>query len=110
MLFRSKEISLNGFKSAYFSFETDGAFDGNPLKVFVTDNYTGDATTTSWTEITSAVFDTDLSGFKGFVGSGKLSLNNFASKNIRIAFKYTSENGKSTRWEVDNVIVKANKK
>ena len=106
----SKEISLNGFKSAYFSFETDGAFDGNPLKVFVTDNYTGDATTTSWTEITSAVFDTDLSGFKGFVGSGKLSLNNFAGKNIRIAFKYTSENGKSTRWEVDNVIVKANKK
>ena len=55
-------------------------------------------------------FDTDLSGFKGFVGSDKLSLNNFAGKNIRIAFKYTSENGKSTRWEVDNVIVKANKK
>lgn len=102
----SNAISLKGYKDVFFSFETDGRFSGNPLEVYVTDNYTGDVKTTSWTKASNAIFDTDLAGFAGFVSSGKISLANFAGKDIRVAFKYTSVNGSSTTWELDNFEVK----
>ena len=105
----SNAISLTGFKDTFFSFETDGRFSGNPLEVYVTENYTGDVKTTNWVKADNAVFDTDLGGFAGFVSSGKISLANFEGKSIRIAFKYTSVQGASTTWELDNVEVKGYK-
>ena len=104
----SKKVSLSGLKDAYLSFETDGRYNGNPLEVYVTDNYTGSATTTSWTKM-NAVFDQDLAGYAGFVGSGRVNLNTFLNKEIVVAFKYTSVAGASTSWEVDNFTVKGSK-
>lgn len=99
-------VSLSGYKDAFFTFETDGRYEGAPLEVYVTENYTG--TTTNWTKL-NAGLDTDLSNFNGFVGSGRVSLKDYLNKNVTIAFKYTSVSGFSTTWEVDNFTVKGAK-
>ncbi len=105
----SGDISLDGYKNAFFSFETDGRYSGNPLEVYVTDNYTGNPSTTTWTKMNEAIFDTDLNNFSGFVNSGRVSLTNFAGKKVKIGFKYTSTAGFSTTWELDNFAVKGSK-
>ncbi|MEN2433875.1 DUF5689 domain-containing protein [Weeksellaceae bacterium A-14] len=102
----SSPISLAGYSDAFFSFETDGRYSGNPLEVYVTDTYTGDVSTTKWTKYDKAIYDTDMSGYAGFIFSGILSLKDFAGKNIVIAFRYTSVKNASTSWELDNVTVR----
>ncbi|ACU08809.1 hypothetical protein FIC_02376 [Flavobacteriaceae bacterium 3519-10] len=104
----SKKITITGFTDAYVSFETDGRFTGNPLELYVTENYTGTVGTTSWTKLNAAL-DTDLNGFSGFVGSGRVSLKSYLNKEVVFAFKYTSVAGSSTTWEVDNFAVKGSK-
>lgn len=104
----SKKISLAGQKEAFFSFETDARFNGNPLEVYVTDNYTGNVATTTWVKM-NPTLDTDLNAFAGFVGSGRVNLKDFLNKEVVVAFKYTSVVGASTTWEVDNFAVKGSK-
>ena len=102
----SKKITIpSTYKEVFFSFETDGRYSGNPLEVYVTDNYTGSVSTTSWTK-TNPALDTDLASFAGFVNSGKVDVSSFKGKDIVVAFKYTSVSGASTTWEVDNFAVK----
>ena len=105
----SGAISLEGYKSAFFSFQTDGRYSGPSLEVYITDNFTGDINTTNWTKLNDAVFDTDMSSFGGFVDSGRLSLDNYVNKKVYIAFRYTSTTSAASNWEVDNVIVKGSK-
>ncbi|MBU8883603.1 choice-of-anchor J domain-containing protein [Kaistella sp. DKR-2] len=104
----SKKISLAGMQEAYFTFETDGRFSGNPLEVYVSSNFTGVPATTTWVKMNPAL-DSDLGGFSGFVGSGRVNLKDFINKDVVIAFKYTSVAGFSTTWEVDNFTVKGAK-
>lgn len=100
----SKPIAIpTGFSDVSLSFDTDGRFTGNPLEVYVTDNYTGVATTT-WTKL-NPTLDPDTVAFAGFISSGRMSLKNYIGKNVVVAFKYTSVVGASTTWEVDNIAV-----
>jgi hypothetical protein len=103
----SKPITLAGYKNYYLSFETDGraSVPSNPLEVYVTDNYTGNYATTTWTKL-NPILDPDLSKFAPFVSSGKLDISNFAGKNVVVAFKYTSTATASATWELDNVKVR----
>ncbi|MBV2224561.1 MAG: choice-of-anchor J domain-containing protein [Cloacibacterium sp.] len=103
----SKPIALSGYNTYSLSFETDGRYAGNPLEVYVTDNYTGVATTT-WIKL-NPTLDPDLTKFSPFVSSGKLDVSAFKNKNIVIAFKYTSTASASTTWEVDNVKIRGRK-
>lgn len=103
----SKDISLQGFTSASLSFETDVRYAGNPIEVFVTDNYSGNPTTTTWTPL-SAILDPNNTAFNTWTYSGDISLNAFANKNVRIAFKYTSTTTAAATWELDNVRVVGN--
>lgn len=93
------------YSEIFFSFETDGRYTGNPLEVYITDNYTGSIATTVWTKKT-AVFDTDLAAFAGFINSGKVDVSSFKGKDLVVAFKYTSVDGASTTWELDNFSVR----
>ena len=106
----SKAITLTGYKNYYLSFETDGraSVPSNPLEVYVTDNYTGNYATTTWTKL-NPILDSDLSKFAPFVNSGKLDISNFAGKNVVVAFKYTSTATASATWELDNVKVRGRK-
>ena len=101
----SKEIDLNGYSQINLTFDSDVRDNGTVLKAFVTDNYSGDPTTTTWTQL-SATFDTNSGAF-GFVSSGNVSLNNFNGKKVRIAFKYVSTTSAANTWEIDNVKIKA---
>ncbi len=101
----SKPINLNGLSSASMSFDSDGRYNGNALEVYVTENYTGSAATTTWVQLTPTL-DTNLNAFNSWTNSGNLSLNAFVNKSIRIAFKYTSTSSAATTWEIDNVKVK----
>ena len=104
----SPKIALTGMADSFLSFETDGRFTGNPLEVYITENYSGDPTTTTWVKLNAAL-DTDLNNYAGFVSSGRVSLNAYNNKEVVIAFKYTSVVGSSTAWELDNVAVKGSK-
>lgn len=100
----SNQISLSGYGNYSLSFDSDGmGAAGLPLQVFITDNYSGNPATTTWTQLTAPI-DTNL-GAWGFINSGLVNLNAFANKNVRIAFKYTSTTSASTTWELDNVKV-----
>ncbi|MEZ7527234.1 DUF5689 domain-containing protein [Cloacibacterium normanense] len=106
----SKAITLTGYKNYYLSFETDGraSVPSNPLEVYVTDNYTGNYATTTWTKL-NPTLDPDMTKFAPFVNSGKLDISNFAGKNVVVAFKYTSTATASATWELDNVKVRGRK-
>jgi hypothetical protein len=106
----SNKIAIpSNYSEIFFSFETDGRYNSDPnvpsLEVYVTDNYTGNVATTTWTKKT-AVLDTDLTNFAGFVNSGKVDVSSFKGKDLVVAFKYKSVDGFSTTWEVDNFSVK----
>lgn len=101
----SNEISLSGFNKYTISYLTDGNGSAvNPIQVLITDNYSGDPTTTTWTPLAGKI-DTVLTGF-GFETSGRVNLTSYANKKIRVAIKYISAPGASATWEVDNVQVK----
>lgn len=105
----SKPIDLAGYTSPSLTFETDARYAGNALEVYVTDNFTGTPSTTTWTKLNPAL-DTDLNAFAGFVSSGVLDLKAFEGKKISVAFKYTSTTTSATSWEVDNVAISGTKK
>lgn len=101
----SKEISLSGFTKYTVSYLTDGSGSNqNPIQVLITDNYTGDPSTTTWTPLTGKI-DAVLTGF-GFETSNRVDINSFANKKVRVAFKYISTTSGSATWEVDNVQIK----
>lgn len=104
----AKKVGLAGYKDAYFTFETDARYSGKPLEVYVTDNYTGTPSTTTWTKVEAAL-DTDYGAYAGFVSSGRVSLNAFIGKEVVVAFKYTSVSGASITYELDNFVVKGSR-
>ena len=104
----SKSVSLAGYTDAFFSFETDARYNGNPIEVFVAESFSGDVATTSWTKV-NPLLDTDLNAFGGWINSGKVSLKNYVGKNVVVAIKYTSTQGNSTTWEIDNFTIKGYK-
>lgn len=98
----TKSISLTGKTSYYMAFESDGRYTGNPLEVYITDNYTGTPSTTTWSKL-NPILDTDMNAFAGFVSSGIVDISSYKGKNVYIAFKYTSSPSTgSTAWEIDN--------
>ena len=105
----SNEINLTGYNGYSFSFDSDGraSTPGNPLEVYITENFSGNPSTTTWTKV-NAPIDTALGGF-AFFNSGKINIDSYANKKIRIAFKYTSTTTASTTWEVDNLKVSGSK-
>ncbi|MBQ8271292.1 MAG: choice-of-anchor J domain-containing protein [Bacteroidaceae bacterium] len=73
-------------------------------QLLITDNYTGDATTTNWTELDYGAVSSSSFTF----GDATVNIpQEFLGKsNIYIAFKYTSTTEKASTWEVKSVTVK----
>ena len=73
-------------------------------QLLITDNYTGDATTTKWT-----VLDYGAVGSSSFTfgdATANIPQEFLGKSNIYIAFKYTSTTEKASTWEVKSVAVK----
>lgn len=103
----SKAIAIpSGLSNVTFSFETDRGYNGNPLEVFYTTNFTGDVTTTTWT-LLPAVLDTQ-NAWNTWTNSGNLDVSSAIGGNLYVAFKYTSTSSAAATWELDNVKVIGN--
>lgn len=101
----SPEITLDAkdrnlsFRS-FFDFPDAGH---TPGEIFVTTNYTGNPSTTSWTKL-SAVFATS----RTWTSSGSLSLADYKGQSIRFAFKYTgsgTDSSKDGTLQIDNIAI-----
>ncbi len=100
----SPSINLDGTIQEELSFEISANFEtGQVLTALITENYTGDPTTTEWTQL-----DVDIPvGGGGFGSFITLNTNiSCLSGNVNVAFKYKGAAGVSeTRYHIDDVKV-----
>lgn len=103
------DINLDSTTDEALTFDLEVAFsNGVILSVLITDNYTGDVTTTEWTEVDVTVPNVPSSGFGGFDNVGDISID-CLSGNVRLAFKYVgSDPTATTRYHIDNIEVTGN--
>ncbi|GAB4340447.1 MAG: hypothetical protein OHK0038_19940 [Flammeovirgaceae bacterium] len=103
----SPPINMDISSNEVFTFQTKGGYNnGNPLTVWYTTNWTGDVSTTTWTQITAGTIDTSApsSGYSdNFTNSGNIDFSAI-SGTIRLAFKYTGGTSSvTTTMQVDEV-------
>ena len=104
-------IDLAGAVNPVLTFRSANGFDnGATLKVYATTNFTGDVTTTSWTQLSPTLAPPSATGFSSFTSSGNISLSAFLATGVRIAWRYeggdpASGTDKTTTWEIDDVKV-----
>jgi hypothetical protein len=97
-------INLDGSSEEQLSFDISANFEtGQALTAFITDNYTGDPTTTEWTQL-DANIPIGGSSFGSFITS---TINiSCLSGNIHVAFQYLgAAGGAETRYHIDNIKV-----
>ena len=110
--FISPVQDLSALSTAKLSFDNAYKFTGDPLKVYISNNYsgTGDvyAAGVTWTELTGATLS---AGNYVYANSGLLNISAFTgtgNSNVYVAFKYTSTTSSGSTWEVDNVKITPN--
>lgn len=97
-------INLDNTTEEELSFEISANFEsGKVLTAFITNEFTGDPTTTEWIKI-DANIPTGGSGFGSFV---KSTINiSCLSGDVHVAFKYLgSADNMETRYHIDNIKV-----
>jgi hypothetical protein len=103
------EIDLSGSTQEDLSLNIQTNFDnGNILTIFITDNYTGDPTTTEWTQLGLNVPSGPSSGFGDFETVGPTNIS-CAGENVWIGFRYiSSDPGPTTRYHIDDLEITGN--
>lgn len=103
---------LSGLSSAAINFDNAYKFSGNPIEVYVSNNYSGTgsptATGVTWTKVNGANLS---AGDYAYANSGNLDISTFtgAGNNaVYIAFKYTCDTSASSTWELDNIKIYGN--
>ena len=105
----SPAIDLSSAKEASISFDYIFRYnrDGAVNKVYITDNYTGDPTSTKWTDITGTL--TEGSDWTTWYNYAKNVPTQFIGKsNIVIAFYYACGSSSAT-FELKNLVIKEGK-
>lgn len=104
----SDQIDLTESDKPVLTFDGATRFhNGTPekfMKVFVSDNFSGDVKTATWTEIQVKNWS-DGSNWN-FVNSGELDLSAYKGKKVNVAFKYESTTSAAPTWEIKNVYVR----
>jgi hypothetical protein len=104
-------VDLTLATSPYLIFDSaDGYDNGATLTLYVSTDYTGSATpwTSTWTELNFTLPVSTASGYSQFVSSGKVDLSPWKGSQVWIAWVYDGDTGRTTTWEVDNVMVAEN--
>ncbi len=107
----SPSLDLSGNSAASLSFEhaINYAVTSNDIlqnhTLWITDNYNESlVTTSSWTQLNIGTMP--IGNNWTFVNSGNINIpNNMLKNNVRIAFKYLSNNSVATTWEIRNLNV-----
>lgn len=97
----SPAFDLSNTTNPELSLTSDVNYSGPALEVYATTNYTGDATTTTWTQL-SVPLDPDNSGWNTFYPSGPVSLSAYKNAGVRIAFKYVGTASSGQTCEIDD--------
>lgn len=103
----SPAIDLKNSTGAYIEFEYIYRYNraGAENKTFITDNYTGDPTTTAWTDITGTLIEgTDWTTFEEF--KANLPEQFIGKSAVVIAFYYACNSQNSATIEIKNLVVK----
>lgn len=105
----SPAINLDATTEESLTFDLEVAFaNGVILSVYVTENFTGDVTTTEWTQVDVNVPNIPSSGFGGFNNVGDINVS-CLNGDMHVAFKYTgSDPSATTRYHIDNLEVTGN--
>ncbi|MBX3164968.1 MAG: choice-of-anchor J domain-containing protein [Bacteroidetes bacterium] len=99
----SPAIDLSTSVNPVLSFQNAYNYSGNPLKCYVSTDYTlGNPNNATWTELS---FTRSLGNW-AFVSSGTVPLSNYKTNRTRIAFKYTSTTSGASTWELDDIVIK----
>ena len=108
----SSAMDLSASKGAAVAFSyilryytnNGAAVNGVADKVYITDNYTGDPKTTTWTDMTGTLTEgADWTTFSSF--SQNIPAAFLGKKNVVVALYYACESSSST-WEVKNLTIK----
>ncbi len=94
--------------SPTFTFDSkDGHYNGDPLAVRISTDFTGDVTTATWEDLSVALSTGNTSGYgQNFLPSGDVNLSAYAGQVVYIAFQYKgSSNGVTTTYQIDNISV-----
>src|SRR5690606_20368650 len=86
-----------------------GYYNADCLSVLVSEDYAGDVTTATWTNVTEAFsFPATTGGYSPIVSVGALTLNAYKNKEIFVAFKYEGNvaESRTTTYQIYDVNVK----
>jgi hypothetical protein len=98
----SPAFNFDNYSQETFVFDNATKFDGPEMQLFVSTDYVDDPTTATWTELDYTLSTGDWE----YVSSGEIDLSSY-SGTVNIGFKYTSTDGGSAAWEIDNMLVTA---
>ncbi|RZS99352.1 DUF5689 domain-containing protein [Aquimarina brevivitae] len=103
------EINLDGSTAEELAFDLQVNFDnGNILTVFITDNFTGDITTTEWAQLDVTIPRGPSGSFGSFESVGPVNIS-CLDGNVRVAFRYKgADPGPTTRYHIDNLEISGN--
>lgn len=96
----SPEVNLGGSTEAVLSFRhrAPSGGDNNTMKLFYTTNFTGDVSTTTWSELPISSFSTNFVNIHMDIPSS------VQSSKFRIAFQY---NGSNSSWYISDLSLTA---
>lgn len=101
----SPAFSPDSYQNLNLSFWNTSGHIGPNLELYVTNSYTGDPGTTSWTKIENVQWH-DGNTFWEWTFSGMIDLSDLTGSASHIAFKYRSKEEESAAtWEVDDVLL-----
>lgn len=102
----SPEIDLDNTTDEELTFDTNsGFYNGKALTTYVSSDFTGDISTTTWIRLDAVISEGPPSGYGSFVNSGSINFSCLSGK-VHIAFKYEgadSNGGVTTTFQIDNV-------
>ncbi len=103
----SPALDLSGYTNITFGFDHARNYASNDgLMVMVSTDYngSGDPTTATWNDITSAFAFPDP-GSWNFISAGTADISGYATEATYVAFVYNSTSTDASTWEVDNADV-----
>jgi endonuclease I len=102
------EIDLSVISEATLTFISKDAYnDGDPIELFITTNYSGNPTTTTWTKL-NAIFATGTtSGYAdNFTESGSVDLTSHCENTIYLGYKYIGgDPSLTTTMQIDDILI-----
>lgn len=105
-------IDLSEYSEVILNFKSkDGYNNGDPVKVYISDDYsgTGDPTTATWVDLAATFSTGNASGYaSSWTESGDISLDSYTGGTVYIAFKYDGGDGDiTTTIQIDDFAVTA---